>query len=655
MYSFGHDSNYWMFAKKVSFIFNSQFRRIGFVQCESECQNDDHCRGYYIYRNNINKKSVSNKTNLPEDYVDDLTCILVSNNFKQFIQKHEPLFHNFLLQSIVADKVHDFSRNNNYQIENLVHGPLVTDSTTVLTFQQSFFHGCSYTISVWAWLWKSKIQSDKVKVIFSSRKAPYSLVDDNYRKSRVLLPTILFNVGKNPNKFFFSIGKDRDDSYSGLWAHGYPIKYHTWIHLTMTINYDKANLYINGQFMDYIRLAESFPSLNDSPQSQCTVLTFNITYPHSEKANSSNNAHQGCKPGTRLNNTILQLSGIRNGGSSPGMFYDLMVIKNTALDRDQIKALMKLRPEPKLPTLTKLLPKYGVYKSDDICAQRWESNEYLMKSWGFCPDSVCGKICIVDHFFISPTHISVNLTTNQVQIDVSSKQLSLVCNANDKKCLDSTQSMNKRKKRSNKIIPSQALLSSSHKHGTEIMPDIGELRNNKRNNKHDIHDVYCSNYTFASNNHTSPFDHMSNIWTELLKKSATINNTNETYTNNHHKKKYYNQSSKSKAQSLYKAAMIWKHGRHEDMEDTTSLESLNEMSFSALALSLWFSDDASIDATDQDVDWNFKYPTMLGQPAHIALGYDELINLLEHKYHKWENKQLISNNSFFNKSIGIAS
>jgi TPR repeat protein len=49
-------------------------------------------------------------------------------------------------------------------------------------------------------------------------------------------------------------------------------------------------------------------------------------------------------------------------------------------------------------------------------------------------------------------------------------------------------------------------------------------------------------------------------------------------------------------------------------------QSIAEKSFSALALSVWLADDLSQDY-DMDIPWGFRYPTTIGHPAHVALGF----------------------------------
>ena len=85
------------------------------------------------------------------------------------------------------------------KIERLVSGPIVTDSTSTLNFQSHFLRGCSYTVSMWVWLYKSKNQllDNHELVIFTSR--PIS-PPPNGPFEEVLTPSIVFNVGGSPDR-----------------------------------------------------------------------------------------------------------------------------------------------------------------------------------------------------------------------------------------------------------------------------------------------------------------------------------------------------------------------------------------------------------------------------------------------------------------------
>jgi len=155
-----------------------------------------------------------------------------------------------------------------------------------------------------------------------------------------------------------------------------------------------------------------------------------------------------------LNNTVFQVMGTSGGGiiGTPGMVQDLTLISNKVLPDDSVRDLAKLRPPVPLPTLDRLLVKYGVLGNvGNVCVvdlgggqaaastpsiligadkdemafiRKKQQREaelaqhmahpthgagfayfsfyfWQAKSWRVCPPSVCGPISLNPHFLLS--------------------------------------------------------------------------------------------------------------------------------------------------------------------------------------------------------------------------------------------------------------
>lgn len=132
----------------------------------------------------------------------------------------------------------------------LLRGPVTLSSFTTLSFPRLLQAGCSYTLSLFVWITRPPrpLRAGTFQNIFHSR--PIHFLNASYRHPSIL-PSILFNVGRRPDQFFFSVLQDAHEDFLGLWLG--QVRYEDWIHLAITIDGDVAKFYVDGKFADYVR------------------------------------------------------------------------------------------------------------------------------------------------------------------------------------------------------------------------------------------------------------------------------------------------------------------------------------------------------------------------------------------------------------------
>ena len=150
-----------------------------------------------------------------------------------------------------------------------------------------------------------------------------------------------------------------------FWSEG-SLPYHEWVHLTLVLRQYRVEGWLNGEFVGSASTGRSGKVK---------------TCPYSEQAkNDKDNTHHSFD--AYKNNTIMQIGGAKGFKSmviqsmtkllnlcskfcyhnalQVGMIQDFVVFRNIALGRQEINALMNLRPPKPLPTLTKLLEHYSI-------------------------------------------------------------------------------------------------------------------------------------------------------------------------------------------------------------------------------------------------------------------------------------------------------
>lgn len=285
-------------------------------------------------------------------------------------------------------------------IQNLLTGPVAFDSTTLLNFPQNFVRGCSYTISLWVWMWKpNRIQNNianqkrEERIIFSAKHVDSNFVSPEYD---TLLPAIIYNVRSKPGKFFFCAGRDENGDYSGF-SPPFDIRYHEWMHIALTTTNDDTSAYLNGK---YYSVSRSIPP--KKTQQKCPYYSYTKGDLSDEGGTFSNESIKIVKDSTAFN-TVLEVAGGQGFPSDSGMIQDLTVVRGLALSEGHIQELMNLRKPSIPPTLRKLMRLYGLYSLENYCVLDWEDNYYRMVEWGVCPTQVCGPVCFEEKFLLGLT------------------------------------------------------------------------------------------------------------------------------------------------------------------------------------------------------------------------------------------------------------
>ena len=285
--------------------------------------------------------------------------------------------------------------------QTLVSGPVAFDSTTLLNFPQHFVRGCSYTISLWLWLWKTDVVENRFKyrresIIFNTYRVDSGAVSPEYEP---LFPAIIYNLRSKPGKFFFSTTKDEKGDYSGFFP-DFDIKYNEWMHITLTATNDDVSAYINGKYVSNTRAVPS-----KMKQQSCPYYNFTGGDASDNILQDQNVSMKVTKDATALN-TIFEVIGQRDGPANPGMMQDLTVIRGLALSEDHVNQLMNVRTPVTPPTLKKLLRLHGVYSLEGYSVRNWEKDFYRTIEWGVCPISVCGPVCLPEKFLLGLSDIS---------------------------------------------------------------------------------------------------------------------------------------------------------------------------------------------------------------------------------------------------------
>lgn len=286
--------------------------------------------------------------------------------------------------------------DSNISIDRLISGPVITNSPMVMNFQVHLVHGCSYTISLWMWLWKPKnLLNRREMIIFSTRTLPSEV---QVPQEEPILPAIIFNAGwekYHADRYFASSSRDENGEYYGVWP-DYQVRYHEWTHLAVVIDNTSMFVYIDGNL---ILTSTLDTHIHDQPPS-CPYTNPENTIPTSNF----------------VNNVILQVFGSRKSQtlSTPGMVQDFIFMKNVKASHSQIQSLMELRKPIETPTLDKLMRDIGKYSLKDFSPLPWKmeeskenpnsvGNPYLLASWGICPEILCGHICLAEGYLLGAT------------------------------------------------------------------------------------------------------------------------------------------------------------------------------------------------------------------------------------------------------------
>ena len=375
-----------------------------FPMCQQLCNSDLNCSSWTIDRN-------------PDRSV---TCYLESPVFERIKEK----FPNVFKRSSIAASGHqpDVPWKKVIKVENIVRGPVAFDSTTILNFERHFLHGCSYTISMWAWIWRQRNMPpayEAIPLLSTISSDPHS------HEGNAVYPAVLFNVGSSDlvDRYFFSGSLDSNGFATGVWGSRRPagiVEFNRWTHITLTINDTTIVGYIDGKEVEYLK------PFRESDKKSCPYA--NWTYDQANDSTLLHNTSESDKHSNNTNmnelisNTILRIGGQRGQKSMVGFVQDVIIVSNAALLVDDINLLMKTRPAVKLPTMSMLMNDYEIFSLENYCVKDWRRNFYLMWSWGLCPDIVCGAVCLSEAFLLGK-YDAVTSTGRHSSSSMSSKAI----------------------------------------------------------------------------------------------------------------------------------------------------------------------------------------------------------------------------------------
>ena len=281
--------------------------------------------------------------------------------------------------SLQSDVIQGNKKEYRKHVNRLVHGPLATSKSSYVRFPRAFYEGCSYTISMWVWMYETQSVIDKrfnkpkELAIFSTRSS--LPVFSDYEP---LLPAVVFNLGSHKEKMFFSSGKDSFLEYVGCW--GDDVAYNEWTHITIVYRPTSLSPYINGK---PVRKAVSMHPKNICPYREMIDMTARTAEEKEDiledfaYVNSTDSRFQDLP-----SNTILDLGGSKAASPLYGVYEEMDIFSGKELTSHQVQLLFESsvsRVQKSLPTLVKLVSNFqsrmGGYK---LKTADMLHNEYAM-------------------------------------------------------------------------------------------------------------------------------------------------------------------------------------------------------------------------------------------------------------------------------------
>lgn len=354
--------------------------------CHDRCNMDEKCYGwtYDVPRCYLESYEISLLKSEVQIYMN-------YSHTKEFLSSHKKL-KKYYVQTLIKDE------------------PLVFDSSMMLNYDEHFYRGCEYSISLWVWVWKVRHPQPYVEIpIFTTR-----ILDPSYNKHEELYPSIIYHTSHNPERFFFAFARDKDGGHSGLWTNA-NMKYQEWVHLTLVSTKSHILTYVNGE--------ESGAAGYNSP----LFPGRNFTCPYQDHYSSKtgpNGDGDDREEDMIVNNTVFQLGGSRNRKGFVGMMSNVQIFRNIAMNLDQVKALYNSFQPRSSPMLSKLLTSYGIYTTEGFCPRAWKGNDYLLYSWGICPESICGPLCIDEGFLTGKSLTGIRMKGDKDNNDLGVSSIS---------------------------------------------------------------------------------------------------------------------------------------------------------------------------------------------------------------------------------------
>lgn len=643
------------------FVWHTSHKAFEIDKCQALCELDEQCVQWEIRRKNINVSTLLNTSDSQGELIVD--CYLMSREFAEITAEVPHLLVPSPFPFVGGSKGDNQQSKaadprRRIQSQLLLSGPLVVDSSTLLNFQQHFTSQCAYTVSIWVWIWRPRNGETVDKVVFTTKE-----VYPRVGRLPALLPAIVYNIGAQPDQFFFAAAQGRGTrDYLGL--HRGRVRYHQWIHLALTIEHNTLYAYQDGELLD----AVAYGSSELEPLNKCVYDTNMDLRTSSDRSTAAGEQkRQRVSSGkafydslitdpfaAHVNNTVLYVGSQPHSlgrHSTVGMVHGLVVLRNRALTPAQMRVLSEQTRPPSLPHLQALLREHRIPSLEGLCPVEVGGDWYRQREWGLCPEAVCGPVCIDDNIYLhdDPSRSARPQTTLTVlqRAATLSEVLGLEPNPTAESLSALTPLRRDRDDDKADIGYPAGAADADEAGGAEgrgwqsvgglgaradgmvlgggalnaFLPIIGPaawlLQDLLLLALHLIFDAPTGSAgarTTLGPEHAEGVDAGPSSRRSAREGSGIPRNTRERQT-----------------QTLYKSAMVLLNDRHSRVPGSHSLLERNFSMWraaregpaaAALTLGLWMAEDATAGKKDpRDYPWSFREATLLSQPLHLALGY----------------------------------
>ena len=350
-------------------------------ECEFHCYLESRCQHWIFLPTNQSCFLTSNYVNMKQSHYSNSKSNQESNvtvmpQQTVIVQGHKTEFKN--------------------HVDRLLEGPLATSKSSYVNFPRKFYKGCSYTISMWVWLYQTEPSFDKKLgrtkefSVFSTR--PSLPTFDDYE---ALLPAVMFNIGHKKGNYFFSSTKDEFQDYKGAW--GDEVKYHEWTHVTIVFSPSSFTPYINGkQVREEVTMDTTtcpFVELVDM-DSRSVEEKEDLLEDLGYVADNETDRYQYLP-----HNTIFDLSIAKKSSPLFGIFQEVDIFSGIELSSSLVELLYdssRSRVGNSLPTLSRLVRNFKTRGGRYRHSSEVLSNEYAMVAlYGGLPTGrIYGDVCV---------------------------------------------------------------------------------------------------------------------------------------------------------------------------------------------------------------------------------------------------------------------
>lgn len=315
------------------------------ADCEAQCRADGACEAFYLLQASNTSLEVTNTT--------IFDCYLLSAALHTTLKawKDDSTVHCFGTKlPINHTQQASLSTEALAAKHILLKDPVAISPFTMLAYPVHLQAGCSYTLSLYFWIHpprqpypEKQIQS----ILFAKPIFPHS-------PEGMLLPSILHNVGRQPDALFLASSQRIVADFLGLWLT--PVKYSTWIHVAFSISSSKVEMFVDGKYVDYLVLGTDLHCMPPDTQSM-----------HVRCADSNRSISEFISTPRIADNVLLKLGSASQVTNSIGLVASLLVLPG-ALNDTEIRVLREITRPTANETLSALLTDAAAAQVDDAAA-----------------------------------------------------------------------------------------------------------------------------------------------------------------------------------------------------------------------------------------------------------------------------------------------